>query len=365
MLIHSGAIGQKITNRSEHTVTVHKFKSKAGKSFLPLAASYESIADLVQLFSSNKHVMAVVNYGAEISIDIPANVVSVNVPMKQLASEPVAEVWLADCEVQSATSNGIHYSFADSMLFGHVVADIPGKQNLEEEVEEKYQRILKFTKEKNYPHILRMWNYVPDINDETEGLENYKSFSVGRYNALENQKIDMVRDLPAASALGINSSKLCIYFIASKTAGSQVENPRQINAYHYPPKYGPKSPSFARANVMESKNGYVNYISGTASIVGHETLHANNVEGQLLETITNINTVLEMATRNKDKKTSLLSGGDLLKVYIRHAKDYEQIKKLLEKEANVRQENIMYLETDICRRDLLLELEALRMTRTD
>lgn len=346
-------------------MTVHKFKSKEGKLFLPITASYTSIDELAQLFTSDDHVMAIVNYGAQISLDIPANVVSVNVPMKQLTSKPVAEVWTSDVEARSATSNGIQYSYTDSILFGHVVADVPGKLSLEEEVQEKYQRILDFTNEKNYPHILRMWNYVPDINDESEGLEHYKSFSVGRCNALEKNKVDMVRDLPAASALGIKSGKLCIYFIASKIAGSQIENPRQINAYHYPPKYGPKSPSFARANVLTSENGFVNYISGTASIVGHETLHLDDVEGQLQETITNINTVIEMATKNKNRKTNKLAEGDLLKVYMRHASDFELIQNMLSKETSVSPENIMYLETDICRSDLLLEMEAISMTRAD
>jgi len=343
-------------------VTVHKFKSKEGAVLLPLTARYLPSSILPELFSSSEQVMAVVNYGSELDFDIPANLVSVNVPLQQLSATPIAEVWLSDSEIKSATSNGIHYSFNSSMLFGHVVADIPGVQNLEQEVEEKYQRIAKFTNEKNYPHIIRVWNYVPDINDEPDGLENYKSFiSLGRSTAFEEQKIDIVRDLPAASALGIKNGKFIIYFIASKSPGSQIENPRQVNAYHYPPKYGPKSPSFARANIMTSKDGYINYISGTASIVGHETLHADDVEGQLVETITNINTVLEMATRKEYKKNNLLSENDLLKVYIRNGKNFALIKNLLEKETSVKKENIMYLETDICRNDLLLEIEAVSM----
>jgi len=342
-------------------VTVHKFKSKEGVALLPLAARYLPSSSLPELFASNEQVMAIVNYGSELDFDIPASLVSVNVPLQQLSAPTIAEVWLSDSEVKSATSNGIHYSFNSSMLFGHVVADIPGIQNLEQEVEEKYQRIAKFTKEKNYPHIIRIWNYVPDINDEPDGLENYKSFSLGRSNAFEDQKIDMVRDLPAASALGIKNGKLIIYFIASKSPGSQVENPRQVNAYHYPPKYGPKSPSFARANIMTTKDGHINYISGTASIVGHETLHTGDIEGQLSETITNINTVLEMATRKEHKKNNFLSENDLLKVYIRNGKNFGLIRDLLENETSVKKENIMYLETDICRNDLMLEIEAVSM----
>lgn len=344
-------------------MTVHKFKSKERKTFLPLTVSYESVPDLSRLLTSDGHIMAVVNYGADLNIDIPANIVSVNVPMRQLSAEPAVEVWTSDSEVHSATSNGIRYSYSGSFLFGHVVADVPGALGLEEEVREKYERLLKFTREKNYPHLLRIWNYVPDINDESGGLENYKSFSIGRCHAFENQNIDMVRELPAASALGIKGGKLLIYFIASKTTGNQVENPRQVNAYHYPPKYGPKSPSFARANIMESPEGCVNYISGTASIVGHETLHLNDVTGQLLETLTNINTVVEIATRSKANKKKLLSEEDLLKVYIRHGKDYKKIRELLEKETCVGKTNIMYLETDICRSDLLLEIEAVCMTK--
>ena len=332
---------------------------------LPLTARYLPVSGLPELFASNEQLMAVVNYGGELDFDIPANLVSVNVPLQQLSAPPIAEVWLSDSEIKSATSNGIHYSFNSSMLFGHVVADIPGVQNLEQEVEEKYLRISKFTKDKNYPHIIRMWNYVPDINDEPDGLENYKSFSLGRSNAFDDLNIDMVRDLPAASALGIKNGKLIIYFIASKSPGSQVENPRQVNAYHYPPKYGPKSPSFARANIMVTKDGYINYISGTASIVGHETLHTEDVEGQLRETITNINTVLEMASRKEHKKRNILSENDLLKVYIRQGKNYELVKNFLEKETSVKKENIMYLETDICRNDLLLEIEAVSMAFKD
>ncbi|MFV1992602.1 MAG: hypothetical protein ACC635_01745, partial [Acidiferrobacterales bacterium] len=334
-------------------------------ALLPLTARYLPSVNLPELFASNEQVMAIVNYGSELDFDIPGNLVSVNVPLQQLSAQSIAEVWLSDSEVKSATSNGIHYSFNSSLLFGHVVADIPGIQNLEQEVEEKYQRISKFTKEKNYPHIIRVWNYVPDINDEPGGMENYKSFSLGRSNAFEDQKIDMVRELPAASALGIKNGKLIIYFIASKIPGSQVENPRQINAYHYPPKYGPKSPSFARANIMTSKDGYINYISGTASIVGHETLHTGDVEGQLRETITNINTVLEMATRKEYKKNNLLSENDLLKVYIRDGKDFSLVQNFLEKETSVKKENIMYLETDICRNDLLLEIEAVSLALKD
>ncbi len=95
--------------------------------------------------------------------------------------------------------------------------------------------------------------------------------------------------MPAASALGFESGPLTICFFAAREAMPlAIENPRQVSAYKYPEDYGPRSPTFSRASAIELHGQTVLFISGTASIVGHQTMHAGDVVAQTQETIVNI-----------------------------------------------------------------------------
>jgi hypothetical protein len=132
-----------------------------------------------------------------------------------------------------------------------------------------------------------------------------------------------------------------------------VENPRQVSAYEYPAQYGPK-PAFSRASIL----GDTLFISGTASIVGHETVHVDDVTGQTRETLANIEALVGEANR--------ISGAGRFdmstlayKVYVRHATDLPLIQSQLHTLTQV-----LYLQADICRQDLLVEIEAVgRATR--
>ena len=61
-----------------------------------------------------------------------------------------------------------------------------------------------------------------------------------------------------------------------------VENPRQVSAYRYPPTYGPRvADLLARGAGRTSAAATIAlFISGTASIVGHETVHQGDVRAQ-------------------------------------------------------------------------------------
>ena len=137
---------------------------------------------------------------------------------------------------------------------------------------------------------------------------------------------------------------LITYFLAARDAGVQVENPRQVAAYNYPPQYGPKSPSFSRATIWRDTV----FVSGTSSVLGHATVHVGDVEAQLDETVRNIEAVLSRTGRT-------LANVVAAKTYIRNAADYDTIARRL---ADVFPVNL-YLEADICRKDLLLEIECI------
>ena len=135
-----------------------------------------------------------------------------------------------------------------------------------------------------------------------------------------------------------------------------IENPRQTSAYHYPPKFGVHSPSFSRACVLNESAGTNLFVSGTASIVGYETIHRGDVAAQTRETIANIDALLEEANRVVGAGRYSLDGLKF-KVYVRQPRDLKAIESALA--ASLRPSTgIVYLQADVCREELLVEIEA-------
>ena len=247
------------------------------------------------------------------------------VPLRQLGPEPLVEVWPA----------------REEMSFGSL--SLEETEPIESLTRSAYVRLIDQTRAANYPYFLRMWNHVGSINEHDEGGERYQLFCAGRHDAFVNAGYHHGADLPAASAVGMPGRGLVIYFLAARGAGVQVENPRQVSAYDYPPQYGAKSPSFSRLTVWQDTV----FVSGTSSVVGHETVHVGDTAEQLEETLRNISVVL--ARTGKTLKDVVAA-----KTYIRRASDYELVARRL---AEVFPVNL-YLEADICRKNLLLEIEA-------
>jgi enamine deaminase RidA (YjgF/YER057c/UK114 family) len=146
-----------------------------------------------------------------------------------------------------------------------------------------------------------------------------------------------------------------IYFLASRAAPTAIENPRQISAYHYPPQYGPQ-PAFSRASVLHQAAGAMLFISGTASIVGHQTIHVGDAGAQTRETLANIEALLSEANRVAGAASFAL-GTLAYKVYVRHATDLGAVEAQL-RSAVGSSARVVYLKADICRQDLLVEIEA-------
>ena len=227
-----------------------------------------------------------------------------------------------------------------------------------------YQALLACCKDLGKPHLLRLWNYIPHINapesgEVGNGEERYRLFNTGRREALlEAQYLTnyLAKDgAPAACALGSHRGSFKIAFLAATQHCVGIENPRQVSAYNYPKDYGVNPPIFARAGWFPQGGGKdILFISGTASIVGHQTLHIGDIELQTRETITNIQAVLQEANR--------VAGRDLWtlrnlhgQVYVRNRADMPVIQAILKQHALL---NFTYVHADVCRADLLVEIEA-------
>jgi enamine deaminase RidA (YjgF/YER057c/UK114 family) len=295
--------------------------------------------------------------------DVP--VVEIRTPVLGSTGE-VCEIWRTGQPVESGQRARVRYRRGDEVLFGCIsVAESERRDGngsaLHTATSEAYREIFATLDELAYPHLLRVWNYLPQINVDTHGMERYRQFNSARLSALVASGRDVTGNVPAACALGsVNGSPLVIYFLASRVAPTAIENPRQVSAYEYPPQYGPK-PAFSRASVLRKASGSILFISGTASIVGHQTMHAGDVAAQTRETLVNIEALLGEANRVSGAPRF---GLETLayKVYVRNSADLPLIQSQLHT-ALGREAQVVYLQADICRQDLLVEIEAIGRER--
>ena len=212
------------------------------------------------------------------------------------------------------------------------------------------------------PHLLRLWNHFADMNLETGGIERYRQFNAGRQQAFTDAGRSAFVGAPAACALGTSSGPLQVYFLAGPQPPLAIENPRQVSAYDYPTRYGARSPTFSRAALAAVGGGrQALFISGTASIVGHETLHLGDVRRQTEESLANTAAVLGAAAAPMAMQALTCT------VYIRHAADFAAVREVFERVVGAHSEaarEAVYLRADICRADLLVEIEAHGFTPT-
>jgi chorismate lyase/3-hydroxybenzoate synthase len=291
--------------------------------------------------------------------DIP--VAEIRTPVLGSTGE-VCEIWRTRQRVESGQLSRVHYRRGEEVLFGCISVPETERNNdgisgLHAATEQAYREIFSTQDELAYPHLLRVWNYLPQINVDTHGTERYRQFNSARRNAIVASGRDLTGNVPAACALGsVTGSPLVIYFLASRKAPAVIENPRQVSAYQYPAQYGPK-PVFSRASVLRQTSGSILFISGTASIVGHQTVHAGDVAAQTRETLVNIEALLSEA--NRVSGVSRFGMETLAyKVYVRNSADLPLIQSQLHAALGSRAQ-VVYLQADICRQDLLVEIEAI------
>ncbi|HYH40479.1 MAG TPA: hypothetical protein VD867_00730 [Burkholderiales bacterium] len=265
----------------------------------------------------------------------------------------VFEVWTSEQSVVRDGAPGIVAARNDDVLFGCV--EIGQQPTLDAASDLAYSRIFDFIDAREYGHLLRVWNYFPAINADADGLERYQRFCRGRHDAFVSHARP-VGDAPAACALGSRSGPLVVYFLAARAPGRRVENPRQVSAYHYPEQYGPRSPTFSRAMLTASRENPLLFISGTAGIVGHETLHVGNAAEQARETVANLLAVIEEARRTGLELASA-GAGLTLKAYLRRPEFLPAVREALAAAFGARAE-VIFLQADICRTNLLLEVEG-------
>jgi enamine deaminase RidA (YjgF/YER057c/UK114 family) len=307
------------------------------------------------------------------STDIPVAQVATRV---LLGTADVREVWRSGEPAESGQRNRVHFRRSENLLFGCIAVPeaavpearcdgaAPGTAGapsaLHGATVGAYRDIYATLDAVGYPHLLRVWNYLPDINLDSHGSERYRQFNSARQAALRAAGKPLTGNVPAASALGAShGSPLLVYFLAGRTPPVYIENPRQLSAYRYPHQYGPHSPVFSRATLLRQRGSLTLFISGTASIVGHRSIHVGDTAAQTRETLANIEALVEEANR-VERAARFTLGSLALKVYVRRPADLPAVQAQLAAAPDPSQP-VIYLQADICRQDLLVEIEATGM----
>ena len=324
---------------------------------------YMDATERAQLESEHrKGVLATVHFGAVRQPQQAAPWLAASIPNKPLAACPAAEVWPSAGRVSRITVEGAEASADDRSLFVALESPAGSHLGIDALTFDIYGRLLRGVAHAGYPHILRIWNYVPHIHEASAGIDRYMLFCKGRAEAFAaHYGHEFSHRLSAASAVGCPGDALVVHMLASREPGCPIENPRQIAAHRYPERYGPKSPSFARGTVSGPSWAGTVFVSGTASIVGHESLFPGDPARQTEETMRNIEAVL-------DEGGVPGRGGPLgerlesLRVYVRFPEQQEVIRAAVLATTG-RAVPTAWLQAEVCREELLVEIEAIGLAR--
>ncbi len=274
-----------------------------------------------------------------------------------LGGDFAAEYWESAGTVSRGATDALCWSATDDLLFMSMAVTNHGDDDPMAASHDAYEHMLAFARAEGYPWLLRLWNFLPQINHGEGDQERYRRFCLGRNLALEEAGI-AESELCAATAVGTHGERLLIHCLVGRSRGVPIENPRQVAAYHYPRLYGPRSPSFARALGLDlGGEGTGLFVSGTASIVGHQTIHPGELMPQLDETLLNLQALLgEAAEKLHAPGLARFNGDSLLRVYLRVPERWDEVA------ARIREcwpeVHLAGLAADICRHDLEVEIEA-------
>ncbi|MBM7124342.1 chorismate transformation enzyme, FkbO/Hyg5 family [Dyella flava] len=260
------------------------------------------------------------------------------------------ELWQVDGEVSCGRHGDVRWSAGGGWLFAAIELNESAVGDTQSATHQAYTQLRQFMSTRDERCVLRIWNYISDINHGDGDAERYKQFCDGRAAGLGDF---FAAGFPAATAIGHHHHQplLQIYLLASVDEGLAIENPRQVSAWRYPRQYGRTSPGFARAMLMPARDALA--ISGTAAVVGHASAHEGDLEAQLNETLTNLEALLATA--------DMPAGFDThspLKAYVRHPVDAPRVRDVLQQ--RLPGVPVLLVHGDVCRRELLVEIDGWR-----
>ena len=218
-----------------------------------------------------------------------------------------------------------------------------------------------------YSDVLRQWNYIGNIlkheKQRNEINQHYQIFN--NFRSINYSNCNFESGYPVATGIGTSIDECCIDVIAIKGNNFSIDaihNNQQIDAYCYSesvlgglPQNSlniNSSPKFERARFFKSSLINLLFVSGTASIIGENTVCKGDIVGQTNTTISNIEVLLNQARSLTGTSGSVLN----YRAYVKRPDDCQKVKEICEDKFGCNKGIILI--ADICRDDLLVEIEC-------
>ena len=220
----------------------------------------------------------------------------------------------------------------------------------------------------SFNHIVRQWNFIGNILDiSKEGEKKYQNYQI--FNEVRSEFYKTYRTIkgfPAATGIGMKHNGVAIDFLAIAKTDSiiscPIENPQQINPY----SYGHEKligtlkqvPQFERAKLIVNGSSSTLFVSGTASIIGQDTVGKDDLTKQTQVTIENIRTISDKKNligyiKEEIKYPEIYS---YIRVYVKYLSDIPKVRSIcLEHYGDIPS---VFIQADVCRNDLLVEIEG-------
>jgi len=238
---------------------------------------------------------------------------------------------------------------------------------------EKMKRILK-KENLEFSDVVRQWNYIENITGSTHfedgEKQNYQVFNDVR--SVYYGTAEFTRGYPAATGIGMNFGGIVLEFIAAKVTDGiriiPIQNPDQVNAHQYHGDYlvgqaikevrEKTTPKFERAKLLANDHSYFIYISGTAAIKKQEVVAIEDVRKQTRITIENIARLISHDNLKKHGLKIHHNSDPLsyVRVYVKREEDIPAVKKICSD--YYKDVPSLYLISDVCRKNLLVEIEG-------
>jgi len=225
-----------------------------------------------------------------------------------------------------------------------------------------------------FNQIVRQWNYVERIYGfeqiDAQQRQNYQLFNEARGEYYSRYRT--APDFPAATGIGVDFGGVtieCVAVACDKNLKSvAICNPKQLNSYKYGQavlkgepqknKTGNQPPQFERARLLTNDQTSRLFISGTASIVGQETIGLNDVEKQTRVTIENMELLSEETNLRSyyPELTCIPDRYAYVRVYVKNEADIPAVQVICRNYFG--EVPMLVVKADICRADLLVEIET-------
>lgn len=225
----------------------------------------------------------------------------------------------------------------------------------------------------SFNNIVRQWNYIEQILQVVKeggvGRQNYQVFNDVRSKYYG--RVEFNHGYPAATGIGCIAGGVTLSFYALPESTDSdilpVDNPYQEPAFSYPDKVlvgeslaefeAKTTPKFVRAKHIETAAGHLTFISGTAAIRKEKSVALDSVQKQLRITFENIEALI--SKENLGQSGVEEAQQEKITYYRGYVKGTTRMDEI-EKECEALLPGVPYLMlvSDICRNDLLIEIEA-------